>query len=63
METSFKHAFAFDPDNYRATAFYHGAFKFSKHYYGENFVGEFDNREEEECARAIEMHPQVKRWV
>jgi type III restriction enzyme len=63
VETSYKYAFAFDPDNYRATAFYHGAFKFPKHYYGEHFVGEFDNREEEECARAIEMHPQVKRWV
>jgi type III restriction enzyme len=63
VETSYKYAFAFDPDNYRATAFYHGAFKFPKHYYGEHFVGEFDSREEEECARAIEMHPQVKRWV
>ncbi len=38
-------------------------FSFPKHYYGEGFVGEFDSREEEECARAIEMHPQVKRWV
>jgi type III restriction enzyme len=63
VETSYKYAFAFDPENYRATAFYHGAFKFPNHYYGEGFVGEFDNREEEECARAIEMHPQVKRWV
>jgi type III restriction enzyme len=63
VETSYKYAFAFDPDNYRTTAFYHGAFKFPKHYYGEGFVGEFDNPEEEECARAIEMHPQVKRWV
>jgi type III restriction enzyme len=63
VETSYKYAFAFDPDNYGATAFYHGAFKFPKHYYGEHFVGEFDSREEEECARAIEMHPQVKRWV
>jgi type III restriction enzyme len=63
VETSYKYAFAFDPENYRATAFYHGAFKFPKHYYGDGFVGEFDNREEEECARAIEMHPQVKRWV
>jgi len=57
VETSLKYAFAVDPDNYRATSFYHGGFKFPKHYYGEDFVGEFDNREEEECARAIEMHP------
>jgi type III restriction enzyme len=63
VETSYKHAFVFDPDNYRATAFYHGAFKFPKHLYGERFVGEFDSKEEEECAKAIEMHPQVKRWV
>ena len=63
VETSYKYAFAFDPDNYRPTAFYKGAFKFPKHLCGEAFVGEFDNPEEEECARAIEMHPQVKRWV
>ena len=54
---------AFDPENYRATSFYHVAFKFPKHFCGEDLVGEFDNGEEEECARAIEMHPQVKRWV
>jgi type III restriction enzyme len=67
VQTSYKYAFAFafafDPDNYRATSFYHGAFQLPKHYYREHFVGEFDNREEEERARAIEMHPQVKRWV
>jgi type III restriction enzyme len=63
VETSYKYAFAFDPDNYRATAFYHGAFKFPKHLYGEHFVGEFDSTEEEECAREIEKHPLVKRWV
>jgi len=63
VETSYKYAFAFDPDNYRATAFYHGAFKFPKHYHGEDFVGEFDSKEEFECAKEIEKHPQVKRWV
>jgi type III restriction enzyme len=63
VETSYKYAFAFDPDNYRVTAFYHGAFKFPKHLCGERFVGEFDSREEEECAREIEKHPLVKRWV
>src|ERR1017187_483461 len=63
VETSYKYAFAFDSDNYRPTAFNKGAFKFPKHLCGERFVGEFDSKEEEECARAIEMHPQVKRWV
>ena len=63
VETSYKYAFAFDPDNYRPTAFYKGAFKFPKHLCGERFVGEFDSREEEECAREIEKHPLVKRWV
>jgi len=63
VETSYKYDFAFDPDNYRATSFYHGAFKFPKHYYGEDFVGEFDSKEELECAKAIEKHPGVKRWV
>jgi type III restriction enzyme len=63
VETSYKYAFIFDPDNYRATAFYHRAFKFPKHYYGEDFVGEFDGKEELECAKEIEKHPLVKRWV
>ena len=62
VETSYKYDFVF-PEDYPATTFYKGGFKFPKHHYGENFVGEFDTKPEEDCARALEMCPQVKRWV
>jgi len=62
VETSYVFAFSF-PEDYPATAFYHGAFKFPKHFYGENFVGEFDTAPELECAKALEMSSRVKRWV
>jgi len=62
VETSDKYDFVF-PEDYPATTFYKGGFKFPKHLYGEDFVGEFDSREELECAKEIEKCPQVKRWV
>jgi type III restriction enzyme len=62
IETSYDYSFAFDPENYPATLHYHGAFQFPKHYYA-GMVGDFDSKEELECAKAIEMCPRVKRWV
>jgi type III restriction enzyme len=62
VETSYEYAFSFDPENYPATLHYHGAFQFPKHYYA-GMVGDFDSKEELECAKAIEMCPRVKRWV
>jgi type III restriction enzyme len=62
VETSYKYEFVF-PEDYPATTFYKGGFKFPKHLYGEDFVGEFDTTPEFECAKALEMCPQVKRWV
>jgi type III restriction enzyme len=62
VETSYKYEFVF-PEDYPATTFDKGGFKFPKHLYGENFVGEFDSTPEFECAKALEMCPQVKRWV
>ena len=62
VETSFQYAFAFDPENYPATLHYNGGFRFPKHYYP-GMVGEFDSKEELECAKAIEICPRVKRWV
>jgi type III restriction enzyme len=62
VETSYKYEFVF-PEDYPATTFYKGGFKFPKHLYGEDFVGEFDTTPEFEYAKALEMCPQVKRWV
>jgi type III restriction enzyme len=62
IETSSQHAFAFDPENYPATLHYNGGFRFPKHYYS-GMVGDFDSKEELECAKAIEMNPHVKRWI
>jgi type III restriction enzyme len=62
VETSYDYSFCFDPENYPATLHYHGAFQFPKHYYV-GMVGDFDSKEEQECAKAIEMCPRVRRWV
>ncbi|MCX6164045.1 MAG: hypothetical protein NTU73_04160, partial [Ignavibacteriae bacterium] len=62
VETSFQYAFSFDPENYPATLHYNGGFQFPKHYYT-GMVGEFDSKEELECAKIIEMCPRVKRWI
>jgi len=61
VETSCEYTFVFDPDNYPASLHYPGGFQFEKHYY-KGLVGEL-NKEELECAKAIEMCPRVKRWV
>jgi type III restriction enzyme len=61
VETSYEYTLAFDPDNYPASLHYSGGFQFEKHYY-KGLVGEL-NKEELECAKAIEMCPRVKRWV
>ncbi len=62
VETSYEYAFQFDPENYPATLHYQGGFQFPKHYYP-GLIGEFDSKEEMECAKAIEMCPRVRRWV
>jgi len=62
VETTYKYEFVF-PEDYPATTFYKGGFKFPKHLYGEDFVGDFDTTPEFECAKALEMNPQVRRWV
>jgi type III restriction enzyme len=62
VETSSQYAFSFDPENYPATLHYNGGFQFPKHYY-QGMVGEFDSKEELECAKSIEMCPRITRWV
>ena len=63
-EVSFEYAFAFPKDQYPAAFFYRGSYQFKKHYYGNHRIGEMKNKGEEfECARAIDMNPNVKFWV
>lgn len=63
-KASFTYAFEFKPDQYPATTYYRGRFKFKKHYYGNDRIGELKNEGEEfACAQALDMQSQVKYWV
>jgi len=62
VETSYAHAFSFDPNNYPAHENYKGSFQFSKHFH--RLVGELKAEGEEfECAKALDKCPAVKYWV
>lgn len=61
-QTSYDYSFRFDPDNYPATDFYQGRYRFNKHYYGDR-VGAFDSDEEFFCAQVIDQCEQVETWV
>lgn len=54
VETSYQYAFTLDPENYPASLHYTGRFQFMKHYY-KGMVGEFDSKEELDCAKALEI--------
>jgi type III restriction enzyme len=54
--------FSYDPQSYPYSALYHGRYQFNKHYYPR--VGDLkDEGEEFECARFLDMLPQVKFWI
>ncbi len=62
VEASFDYAFDFKSDRYPARWFYSGSYKFNRHFY--HRVGELKSDGEEfECARALDMIPQVRYWV
>jgi type III restriction enzyme len=62
VETSYRFAFAFDPENYPARDWYRPGYQFQNHFY--RAVGELDAVGEEfECAQALDRLPQVKYWV
>ncbi|MCL4316476.1 MAG: DEAD/DEAH box helicase family protein, partial [Gammaproteobacteria bacterium] len=64
VEVSFDYGFYFPPDHYPAKWFYRGNFRFAKHYYGADRVGELkDQGEEFDCAQALDMNPDVRFWV
>jgi type III restriction enzyme len=64
VEASLDYGFNFPSDRYPAKWFYRGSFRFAKHYYGADRVGELkDQGEEFECARALDMNPDVRFWV
>lgn len=53
-------AFTYDPYRY-ATKAYQGQYKFQKHYYAD--VGDFDSKEELECAAYLDGLEEVEMWV
>lgn len=56
------HCFSFDPHGYPCNTRYTGHYQFRKHYY--QHVGDLKSDGEEfQCARFIDMLPQVKYWV
>jgi type III restriction enzyme len=64
VEVNFDYSFEFHPTHYPANTFYRGTYRFGKHYYGPQRVGDLKSSGEEfECARAIDMHEQVEYWV
>jgi type III restriction enzyme len=64
VEVSFDYGFEFPPDQYPAKWFYQGSFRFAKHYYGADRVGELkDKGEEFVCAQALDINTDVRFWV
>ena len=63
VEASFSFAFDFSPGGYAPRWAYVGhPYQFQKHYYP--VIGELKNTGEEyECAKVLDMTPQVKHWV
>lgn len=54
--------FTYDPDAYPYNTLYHGAYRFARHYYPH--VGDLQaSGEEFECARYLDLAPQVTYWV
>jgi type III restriction enzyme len=57
--------YEFSPEYYPAKApFYHGKYKFQKHYYGGNRIEDLKATGEEfECAQIIDSMPETKYWI
>lgn len=53
-------SFKFDPNVYPVNDYFDGSFRFKKHYYPSVAAM---NKEETQCAQAIDSHPQVEFWV
>lgn len=61
--TTYDYSYSFKADKYPARPpYYAGAYKFSKHYYPQ-IEDMKATGEEFECARVIDLMPQVKHWV
>lgn len=62
VATSFEYSFPFAAEKYGPHWLYDGAYQFTKHFY--SMVGELKGKGEEfDCARAIDLCPNVKHWV
>jgi len=64
VEISFDYGFNFQEALYQASDYYQGSYKFKKHYFGSQRVGDLKNKGEEfDCACALDMQDKVKYWV
>ena len=64
VEVSPELCFTFDPDDYPASSFYEGRFgkyNWKRHYYDE--VGNFDSKEEFECAMHLDQMDEIECWI
>ena len=62
LETSMDAAMVLKEENYTPIHRYHGIYDLSRHAFRNN-IGEMGKDEEPECAKRINDHPNVKRWV
>lgn len=66
VELNFDNGFEFFDNMYENVICYRGSYKFIKHYLGANNVPNFDggvDGEEFQCAKAIDVNPNVKYWI
>lgn len=64
VDTSFEYALDLNKYSYQANSYYRGNYRFKKHYFGSDRVGDLKNRGEEfDCAQAIDMQERVKYWI
>jgi type III restriction enzyme len=61
VTASFEYGFTFKPNAYPVKNLYQGAWRFVKHYYGQQI--DDMNDEEVECAKVLDSHSKVKYWV
>ena len=64
VDTSFEYALDLNKYSYQASNYYRGNYRFKKHYFGSDRVGDLKNKGEEfDCAQAIDMQDRVKYWI
>ena len=61
LETSMDMAWVLEEQDYCPYRQYHGTFEYPKHAF--DLIGEMGKKDEPDCAKRIDDHPNVKRWI